>query len=208
MPMLASDLNNPEFINPQNPDTMLYVEFYLDNPLDKWASDQKSYDEGRKCAVLKHKTSVPYVKIMKPGDNTTLIVQQVRDDHKRRFPQQWLSFAVDNSLIEQQIQGWRIEEWPHLNADQVRDLKHMRFNTVEQIAAASDASVQGMGVMGTGLRIEAQKALRERVGETARAESAAKDQRIAELEEAQKKMQETLDKLLARKSKAGKTAEA
>ena len=205
MPMLASDMNNPEFVNPQNPDTLLYVEFYLDNPVNKWASEQKSYDEGRKCVILKHKASVPYVKIMRPGDNTSLVVQQVRDDHKRRFPQQWLSFAMDNGLIEQQIQGWRLEDWPHLNTEQVRELKYMRFYTVEQIAGASDAAVQGMGIMGPGLRIEAQKALRERVGETAKADSREKEREIAELKDSLKSVQEQLNTLLAdKKAKAVK----
>lgn len=204
--MLASDLNNPEFINPQNPDSMLFAEFYLDNPVDKWKSDEKSYAEGRACKILKHKEPVPYVKIMKPGDSTSIIVQQVRDDHKRRFPKQWLAFAIDNGLIEQQIQGWKIEDWEHLNAEQVRDLKHMRFYTVEQIASASDSMVEGMGMMGPGLRIEAQKALRSHLSEAARAEADAKDKQIAELQDNQRKLEEKVNQLLAGK-KAKKTEE-
>ena len=199
--MLASDVANPEFVNPTDPDAALSVEFYMDNPPDKWASDQKSYEENRKVVVPLHTddkgdpVDMPYVRIMKPGDSTTIIVQPVREQHKRRFPQQWLYFASTNGLIEEHVQGWRVEEWDHLNKEQIRDLKHMRFHTVEQIAAASDSAVSGMGIMGPGLRIEAQKALKQTLANQMQENESKKDEEIADLKEQMATMQKAIENM-------------
>ena len=63
--MLASDLNNPEFANPTNPDAMLHVEFFWAQPVNKWASDVAGKE------VLGERR--PFVRIMRPGDNTSII---------------------------------------------------------------------------------------------------------------------------------------
>ncbi len=61
---LDSDINNA--------DSQLYVEFY---------NYEKDPYKGK-----------PFVRIIVPGDKTTVIDQPVRDDHKERFPRQWLHF--------------------------------------------------------------------------------------------------------------------
>jgi len=193
--VLASDVDNKSFVNPVDPDAALSVEFFMDNPQDQWASNEKSVAEGRRCVVKKHKEPQPYVRIMNPGDQTSIIVQPVREDHKRRFTKQWLYFASNEGLIEEQIQGWRIEEWEHLDAEQIRDLKHMRFHTVEQIANASDASVQGMGMMGPGLRIEAKKALQQTLANQIKTNEEEKDKEIAELKKQMSTMQTAIDNM-------------
>ena len=69
---LDSDINNA--------DSQLYVEFY---------TSEKDPYKGK-----------PFIKIVVPGDKTTVIDQPVRDDHKERFPRQWLHFQMqsDNQL--------------------------------------------------------------------------------------------------------------
>jgi len=195
MTQLASDLNNTDFANPINPDTLLSVEFYMYEPIDKWESDKKSYDEGRKVVIKKDEQ--PYVRIMKPGDSTSIITQPVREDHKRRFPREWLYFQQSNGLIDEgQIAGWKIEDWEHLNSEQIRDLKHMRFYTVEQIAGASDSSIQGMGIMGPGLREAAKKALRATLQNQIKDSEEKKDKQIADLTAQMEDMKKTIEAMI------------
>ena len=77
--MLASDLANPEFVGARNPDDMLYVEFYWHEPVDK----NKSEEQGKTIREDKQ----PFVRIMRPGDNTSILETPVRDSHKQRWPQ-------------------------------------------------------------------------------------------------------------------------
>ena len=184
---LASDMNNPEFVGAIDPDSLLHCEFYMHNPVDKWASDQESYTSGRRVTKLKYPNPVPFVRIMKPGDNTSIIEVEVRESHKRRFPKQWLYFQMNEGLIDDgsQVMGWKLEEWEELKdqPELLRDLKYKRFHTVEQLAGASDGQVQGMGIGGMGLREKARAALRSKVSADVNEKIAEKDAKIAEMEE-------------------------
>lgn len=177
--MLASDLNNKEFVGAVNPDDLLHVEFYWHEPID-W---NKMQDTGRE---VKTGERLPYVRIMQPGNQTSIIETPVRDDHKARWPQKWLAWQMREGLIENaadDVPGWRIEEWPVIKPDQVRELKYLRFSTVEQIAGASDAQVQRLGMGGIGLREQARAAIKERMRAEVKEELQARDKEIAELRE-------------------------
>ena len=175
--MLASDLNNPNFVGPVNPDSLLSVEFYFHEPEDV----HKSEAEGR----LVRGPAIPYVRIQNGGDHTSIMETVANESHKRRWPDKWLYFQIQNNMVEgaAEIPGWKIEEWTHLNPEQVRDLKYMRFTVVEQLANASDAQCQKMGMQGYGLREAARQALRVRVGADVKAEMDRKDAKIKELED-------------------------
>ena len=167
--MLASDLNNPEFTNPSNPDDVLHVDFYMYAAIDA----NKSAAEGKEVRC----PPVPYVRIMRPGDNTSIIETPVRDDHKARWPKRWLAFQMREGMIEGQadIPGWKIEDWSVVNPDQIHELKYLRFSTVEQIAGASDSQIQRLGLGGSGLREQARAALKEKSRAEFKAELEAKD---------------------------------
>ena len=175
--MLASDLNNPAFVGPVNPDSLLAVEFYMHEPEDV----HKSEAEGR----LVRQPAIPYVRISVAGDHTSVMESPVLEQHKRRWPDKWLYFQIQNNMVEgaAEIPGWKIEEWTHLNPEQVRELKYMRFSVVEQVANASDAQCQKMGMQGMSLREAARQALRVRVGADVKREMDAKDAKIKELED-------------------------
>ena len=175
--MLPSDLNNPAFVGPVNPDLILASEFYMHEPEDVYASER----EGR----VVRGPAIPYVRISAPGDHTSVMETPVTEVHKRRWPDKWLYFQIQNNMVEgaAEIPGWKIEEWTHLNPEQVRELKYMRFSVVEQVANASDAQCQKMGMQGYALREAARTALRARVGADIKREMDAKDAKIKELEE-------------------------
>ncbi len=189
--LLASDLNNPAFSGPINPDSVLSVEFYWHEPEDV----HKSEAAGKIIRLPK----TPYVRIQSPGDHTSIIETPATDRHKQRWPDKWLYFQIENNMVEgaTEIPGWKIEEWTHLNHDQVRELKHMRFTVVEQIANASDSQCQKMGMSGMSIREAARQALRARIGVEMKAELDAKDAKISALEKDNQEMKEKFAKFEA-----------
>ena len=174
---IASDLNNPNFAGPINPDTLLSVEFFMHEPLDA----NKSQEAG----MAVRGPAIPYVRIQAPSDHTSIIETAVREEHKRRFPDKWLYFQIQNNMVEgaAEIPGWKIEEWTEVTPEQVRTLQFMRFSVVEQVANASDGQCQRMGMDGMSLREKARLALRARMGVEIKQEMEAKDAEIALLKE-------------------------
>lgn len=187
--MLASDVNNPEYVGSKNPDDALFVEFYMHEPED-W---NKSMELGKKVRGQ----PIPYVRIQAPGDKTTIIETPVREDHKQRWPQKWLYFQMKEGLIggDQQLPGWSIDDWDYLDAEQKRELKYQRYSIVEQLAGASDSQVQRLGMGGVALREAAKRALREKMGAEAREMMEQKDREIAQLRLADQQKEERLKKL-------------
>ena len=198
--MLASDLNNPEFVGARNPDDMLHVEFYWHEPVDKWASEtaQKIVKGDRK----------PFIRIMRPGDNTSIIEMAVRDDHKARWPQKWLAWQIREGLTEgvPMPAGWSIDEWDEVKDNQnlIHELKFLRFSTVEQVAGASDAQVQRMGIGGMGLREKAKLALQKKNRAEFADELLAKDKEMAEM----RAQLDELKALVTGQKKGGRKVEA
>ena len=175
--MLASDVANPEFGGSQNPDNLLHVEFYIHAALDA----NKSAEAGKEVRC----PPIPYIRIMRPGDGTSIIETPVRDEHKARWPQRWLAFQMAQGMLGDgtEIPGWKLADWSGLNADQRHELAYLRFSTVEQLAGASDAQVQRLGIGGIGLREQARQALKAKQREEVKAEIEVRDKEIAELRE-------------------------
>jgi len=198
--MLASDLANPEFVNPQNPDALMHVEFFWHEPVDKWESERI----GKEVRGPRQ----PFIRIMRAGDQTTMLETPVRDDHKQRWPQKWLAWQMKEGLIEgaTNVPGWPLEDWGALNPDQLHELKYLRFSTVEQLAGASDAQVQRMGMSGIGLRERARQAIKDKAREEVRGELEAREREIQELRERDAARQKELDEIKAMLSAGNQAA--
>jgi len=143
-----------------NADAKLHVEFYTHKEMGR-----------------------PFIRIMVPGEN--IIDQPVRDDHKARFPRQWLHFQMQNENGD--IPGTKLEDWHHaapgdITDGQVAELQILKFRTVEQVATASDAQVMRVGMGGVGLRLKAQAFLRMKSESTANAELAEAKAQLAALQ--------------------------
>ena len=194
--MLASDVNNPEFVGATDPNAALYVEFYWHEPVDKWASEQESQKQGKRVTVKRDRC--PFVRIMRPGDKNSIIEEAVRNDHKHRFAERWLQWQLAEGLIDggENIPGWKIEEWPHLEdkPEQLRELKYLRFYTVELLAGASDAQIQNLGIGGMGLREIAKQALREKMSQDVKEAVAAKDKELAEMKDRLARLEAMIEK--------------
>lgn len=157
--MLDSDINNA--------DAQLHVEFYAreDGP---------------------NKGNV-YCRIQAPGDKTNVIDQPLRDDHKARFPRQWLYFQMQQnegaaSQIGTPLTQWLADSPDDINRDQIAELSILKFVTVEQLALASDAQLQRVGMGAIGLREKARMYLNRKNRSDANAELDATKQQLAELQ--------------------------
>lgn len=180
--MLASDLDNPEFIGPKNPDEVLHVEFYDHAALDVWKT--------KETGIKSYKEECPYVRISIPGNPHSMIERPADKRDTLRFSRQWLYFQMQTGKIAnaENVPGWQIDQWGELGDEQVRQLKFLRFYTVEQIAGANDAQIQGIGMGGQGLREKAKRALAERNGAAVNEEVKARDEKIAQLEQQMEKL--------------------
>jgi hypothetical protein len=164
--MLDSDVHNS--------DTHLFVEFY------EYENDPY---RGR-----------PFVRIMTPGDKTNVIETFANDDHKMRFPRQWLAFQMRGSdevamLIGVPLSRWRQERPDDLSEVQQAELQILKFQTVEQVATSTDAQLQRIGMGAAGLRERARAYLTGK--NNAEAESKISAQQ-AEIDELKKQMQAIL----------------
>jgi hypothetical protein len=157
--MLDSDVNNA--------DAQLHVEFYT-----------------REDGPRKGKA---YVRIMAPGDKTNIIEQPARDDHKQRFPRQWLYFQMQQNEDAAQQIGTPLSQWhrdypEEINKDQIAELNILKFVTVEQLALASDGQLQRVGMGAVGLREKARQYLNRKNRTESNAELADTKRQLAELQ--------------------------
>lgn len=174
---LETDVNNKNFMGAvTNPDDMLAVEFLYMEPIDIFASQEKGVKTLRKKEV--------YIRKAKPGDGLSVIERIADENDKKQFPIQWMRFQMQEGLteIDPNLPGWKINEWPELNEDQVRFLTFQRFQTVEQLAGASDSQIQGIGMGGVAIREKARVALRAKMDSGFRNELNERDMKIAGLE--------------------------
>ena len=125
--MYQTDLNNP--------DSRLNVKFYQRAINNEF----KSILEGRPIMEMRD-----FILIEVPGDNLTVIDTFAVDEHKQRFPVQWARYQ--NEKTDGDIEGTLLHDWPVLNAAVAAELKHFKFYTVEQVAAASDAQLNTLGM--------------------------------------------------------------
>lgn len=159
--MLDSDIGNA--------DAQLHVEFFICDYEGDW--------KGR-----------PFVRIMIPGDKNNVVEQPVREDHKERFPRQWLYFQMKQNEAEgQPAIGTTLNEWQATNKEdltksQVEELKILKFQTVEQVAMASDAQLQRIGMGGVGLREKARNYLQRKNRAETNAELEQTKSQLAELQ--------------------------
>lgn len=105
-----------------------------------------------------------FVKIMVPGNVLNIVDQPVRESHKSRFPRQYLHFQMQNNATA--VVGTPLEEWQKacpedLSEMQMNELQILKFQTVEQIATASDGQLQRMPMGALGLRNLARAFLRK-----------------------------------------------
>lgn len=194
--MLASDVNNPEFVGASNPDSALIVTFRWDKKLNEF----RSKEEGRPIYDW-----MDWIRIEIPGNNLCNVDRPVYAADKLRFPIQWARYEQVKSGGPTITAGTPLEQWPMVSREIAEALRYFKFYTVENIAEASDGALQGIGMAGgmapLALRDRAQAWLRAAKGQADATklaeENAEKDKQIEELRRGQEEMQEQMRALLA-----------
>jgi hypothetical protein len=125
--MYQTDVNNP--------DSRLNVKFYQKAIQNEF----KSALEGRPIMEMRD-----FIIIEVPGNNLSVIDTFAAPEHKDRFPVQWARYQ--NEKTDGDIEGTLLSEWPVLNSAVAAELKHFKFYTVEQVAQASDAQLNTLGM--------------------------------------------------------------
>ena len=125
--MYQTDVNNP--------DSRLNVKFYQKAIQNEF----KTALEGRPIMEMRD-----FIIIEVPGNTLSVIDTFAAEEHKSRFPVQWARYQ--NEKTDGDIEGTLLHDWPVLNAAVAAELKHFKFYTVEQIAQASDAQLNTLGM--------------------------------------------------------------
>lgn len=118
-----------------NPDSRLNVRFYQKAVQNNF----KTANEGRPIMEM-----ADFILIEVPGNSNLVIDTYAAPEHKDRFPIQWARYQ--NEKTDGDIEGTLLHDWPVLNAAVAAELKHFKFYTVEQIASASDAQLNTIGM--------------------------------------------------------------
>lgn len=181
-----------------NPDSHLAVRFYqreMDNEF-------QSTLQGRPIKYM-----ADFIRIEIPGDRNTIIDTFVNESHKKRFPMQWAQYLNEKADGGSDVQGTLLKDWPLLSVAVASELKHFNFYTVEQIASASDAQLNALG-MAAGMSPlslkEKAKAFLSNAKDSALVQQQADElrKRDTEIEALKQQMQELLGQL--NKPKASK----
>ena len=121
----------------QNPNGRLAVYFHKKSKQNEIRSEQ----EGRPIFE-----DVIYIRKMVPGDNLNIIDRPMYESDKNEFPMQWAHYQ-NKQGSDQMISGTPLIEWPLLTTAQAEELRGLKFYTVENIADASDAQLQRIGML-------------------------------------------------------------
>lgn len=139
--MLASDVNNREFVGALDPDSVIIVRFYKRAVQNNF----KSRIEGRPVFE-----DVIYCEYYPAGSTLLKMDVPAHDSHKQRFAKQWAYYQTTQGGDSREM-GTPLTEWAALSPADVENLRGMKFMTVENIAAASDSQLQTLGMGAAGM---------------------------------------------------------
>lgn len=139
--MLASDVNNPQFVCANDPDSVMVVRFYKRAVKNNF----KTRTEGR--PVFEDKIYCEYY----PAGSLLLKMDvPAQEAHKMRFAKQWAYYELTQGGDSREV-GTPLSQWALLSPADVENLRGLKFNTVENIAGASDQTLQTLGMGAAGL---------------------------------------------------------
>jgi len=165
----------------------LAVRFFIEPQEDETATK----NQGRPIY-----RDVEMVEIRIPGD-PDLRRSPVMQADKDRFPKQYLAFKRNQS--QEAVSGTPLAQWALLSRAQVEEAKYLGAHTVEQLASASDASIQRFGSGWISIRQKArdwlQSAKDSSMLSKLRSELEERDARIKTMEDMLRKQGEAIASL-------------
>lgn len=112
----------------------------------------KSEKEGRPIFEDKE-----WVEIFIPGDKNTTVSREVRDDDRKRWPEQYRAFKEGKEIP---LEGTPLEQWPVISASTAKELEHFKVRTVEQLSEIPDGLLKNLGMGSLKLREQAREWLK------------------------------------------------
>ena len=86
---------------------------------------------------------IPSISIQWPGGDET--VRRIEPQDIAEYPELYAAFQAGNAPVES---GTPLSEWPVMNGSAMRELQHLGFRTVEQLAATTDDVKRRLGPLG------------------------------------------------------------
>jgi hypothetical protein len=86
-----------------------------------------------------------HVQIIPIGDTKTVIVHEVTQQDKDRFPDEYAQFKKGET---NRPTGTPLKEWPIMRPSQIKMLEYLNIFTVEQLAEIDDQAIQRIGMGG------------------------------------------------------------
>lgn len=99
---------------------------------------EKSFAAGR--AIF---DEIPSISIQYPGGDET--VRRIEPQDIQDYPELYAAFQAGNEPV---VSGTPLAEWPLMNGSTLRELQHLGFKTVEQLAEAHDELKRKLGPTG------------------------------------------------------------
>ena len=118
---------------PQEDDSSLVVEFFVDKKL----LGKRSIEEGREIYEDRE-----YVRVQIKGQSKQVVVQEVKEQHIKRFPIAYYHFKAKRAAP---VVGTPIEQLPHTGPTLAASLKVLGIRTIEDLANANDSALGNIG---------------------------------------------------------------
>jgi hypothetical protein len=148
---------------------------------------------------------VDFIRKVAAGDPNNIIERPARKSDQYEFPQQWAAYK--NNQQYRPESGTPIEDWPRIDMATAAKLKALEFHTVEQVAEASDAQIQRIGMGAYELRNKAiafiKQAKDSAYAQKQADELAIREQRILDLEATIQRQAARLELLEEQQEKRG-----
>ena len=124
-------------------------------PLFKWVSRE-----------VPHSDPVAYedvveVTIINKGDSTSIIVSNMREEYKTRWPAYWKAFMEGSDAP---LEGISLKDFPAMTPADIATCQRYHIRTVEDLAVYPDGQLKNLGGRGTSLKRKAVQFLEYRQG--------------------------------------------
>ena len=111
------------------------VAFGMNPTIDKAKTKEAGHD------VYK---DVEFVKIVVPGDKTSMLLQPSNDSYRRRFPNAYASFQKREKRGT--VEGMLLEQWPAISRAVAMTLYAAHIQTVEALAEVHDGNIDRLSI--------------------------------------------------------------
>ena len=128
-------------------DKQLHIQFYRHAELNSF----RTQSEGRKIFE-----ECVYIRILAPANRLLIIERKATDDDKVRFSKHYGQFLEKGECLQE---GTPLSEFPGLSPAQVLEMRHLKLDTVEQLANIPDTTAQLLGTGGQEMKQRAIKFL-------------------------------------------------